>query len=207
VIGSTEASAAAVVGAEGEETAPGQEPEAAPEARDTSADARFRVVPAVYVLLRREGPSPSGSRPASSGPDLAGGVPQVLLQLRQNTGYKDGHWAAAAAGHVERDESVLEAAVREVREELGIDVDPADLVPLTAMHRGEPGGPAIEQRVDFFFETTRWSGTPELQESDKAADLRWFPFVALPDPVVPHELAVLRAIRDGRVPPVMTFGF
>ncbi|MCF4123301.1 NUDIX domain-containing protein [Antribacter sp. KLBMP9083] len=168
---------------------------------------RFRVVPAVYVLLRREGPSPSGFRPASSGLDPSGGVPQVLLQLRQNTGYRDGHWAAAAAGHVERDESVLEAAVREVREELGIEVDPADLVPLTAMHRGERGGPAIEQRVDFFFETTRWSGTPVLQEADKAADLRWFSFVALPDPIVPHELAVLRAIHDGHVPPVMTFGF
>lgn len=195
MIGSTETGAAAVVGGPGSA------------ARDASADHRFRVVPAVYVLLRREGPSPSGSRPDSSGLDPAGGVPQVLLQLRQNTGYKDGHWAAAAAGHVERDESVLQAAVREVREELGIDVDPEDLVPLTAMHRGEPGGPAIEQRVDFFFETTRWSGTPVLQESDKAADLRWFPFVALPDPVVPHELAVLRAIQDGQVPPVMTFGF
>lgn len=155
--------------------------------RDTSADHRFRVVPAAYVLLRREG--------------------QVLLQLRQNTGYLDGHWATAAAGHVERDESVLQAAVREAREELGIEVAGADLVPLTVMHRGQPGGPALEQRVDFFFEAVRWTGTPVLREVHKTADLRWFPFVALPEPVVPHELQVLRAIHDGHVPPVMTFGF
>ncbi|WP_125775316.1 NUDIX hydrolase [Antribacter gilvus] len=155
--------------------------------RDVSADHRFRVVPAAYVLLRREG--------------------QVLLQLRQGTGYLDGHWAAAAAGHVEEGESVVQAAVREAREELGIDVDPADVRPLTAMHRGDPTGPALEQRVDFFFEVTRWSGTPELQETDKAAGLAWFSFVALPSPVVPHELAVLRALHDGHVPPVMTFGF
>ena len=38
-------------------------------------------MPATYVLLRREN--------------------EVLLQLRQNTGYRDGHWAAAIAGHVE----------------------------------------------------------------------------------------------------------
>ncbi len=159
---------------------------------DGSADHRFRVVPAVYVYLRREG--------------------QVLLQLRQHTGFMDGHWAAAAAGHLEAGESALAAAVREVREELGVDVAPDDLVPVTTMHRGEPGGPALEQRVDLVFTTTRWSGDLEIREPEKAADLRWFGFVALPEPVVPHELAVLRAMHDEgrhgtRVPPIMTFGF
>ncbi|MCA5893132.1 NUDIX domain-containing protein [Isoptericola sp. NEAU-Y5] len=159
---------------------------------DGSADHRFRVVPAAYVYLRREG--------------------KVLLSRRAGTGYRDGYWAAAAAGHVEPGESVLDAAVREAREELGIEVDPRDLRPLTTLHRGEPGGPALEQRVDLMFEVTRWDGTPSLQEPDKASDLGWFGLVALPDPVVPHELAVLRALHDaGRhgtvVPPIMTFGF
>jgi 8-oxo-dGTP diphosphatase len=159
---------------------------------DGTADHRFRVVPAAYVLLRREG--------------------QVLLQLRQGTGFMDGHWAAAAAGHVEPGESVHEAAVREAREELGVEIDAADLEPVTTMHRGQRGGPALEQRVDFFFTATRWSGTPEIREAAKAGDLRWFPFVALPTPVVPHELVVLRALHDAgrhgtRVPPILTEGF
>jgi len=159
---------------------------------DGSADRRFRVVPAAYLYLRREG--------------------KVLLHLRAGTGYRDGHWAAAAAGHVEPGESVLDAAVREAREELGVEVAPGDLEPVTTLHRGEPGGPALEQRVDFIFSATRWTGTPRLQEADKAADLGWFSFVALPDPVVPHELAVLRAMHDAgrhghRVPPIMTSGF
>ncbi|SKC79549.1 NUDIX hydrolase [Krasilnikoviella flava] len=159
---------------------------------DGSADHRFRVVPAAYVYLRREG--------------------QVLLQLRQGTGFMDGHWAAAAAGHVEPGESVVGAAVREAREELGVVIDPADLVPVTTMHRGLPGGPALEQRVDFFFTATRWSRSPEIREPGKVADLRWFPFVALPEPVVPHELVVLRALHDEgrhgtRVPPILTDGF
>ncbi|WP_425450754.1 NUDIX hydrolase [Xylanimonas oleitrophica] len=161
---------------------------------DGSADHRFRVVPAAYVYLRREG--------------------QVLLQLRRGTGYRDGHWAAAAAGHVEPGESVVQAAVREAREELGVEVDEPDLRPVTVMHRGQPGGPALEQRVDVFFEAHRWAGTPTLLESAKAADLRWFPFVALPEPVVPHELRVLRALRDASrgsshegVPRLMVDGF
>lgn len=153
---------------------------------DGSADHRFRVVPAAYVYLRREG--------------------QVLLHRRARTGYMDGHWAGAA-GHVEPGESVVAAAVREVREELGVEVDPADLRPVTTMHRGQPGGPALEQRVDFFFEAVRWAGAPVLQEAGKADDLGWFPFAALPEPVVPHELVVLRAIHDGEVPQIMTYGF
>lgn len=153
---------------------------------DGSAGHRFRVVPAAYVYLRRDD--------------------EVLLHLRAGTGYRDGHWAAAA-GHVEPGESVLDAAVREAREELGVVVEPGDLRPVTAMHRGEVGGPALEQRVDFFFEARRWSGTPEIRETAKASALGWFPLDALPTPVVPHELVVLEAIRDGSVPPVVTFGF
>lgn len=152
---------------------------------DGSADHRFRVVPAAYVYLRREG--------------------RVLLQRRAGTGFMDGHWAAVA-GHVEPGESVVAAAVREAREELGVVVRPEDLRPLTTMHRGMPGGPALEQRVDFFFEAVRWQGEPALREA-KADDLGWFPFVALPDPVVPHELVVLRAIHDGHVPPILAYGF
>ncbi|MGH3585901.1 MAG: NUDIX hydrolase [Pseudonocardia sp.] len=159
---------------------------------DGSADHRFRVVPAAYVYLRREG--------------------QVLLHMRQGTGFMDGHWAAGAAGHVEAGESVVDAAVREAREELGVEVDPADLDPVTTMHRGQPGGPALEQRADFFFTATRWSGSPEIREPHKSADLRWFAFVALPEPVVPHELVVLRALHDAgrhgtQVPPILTDGF
>ena len=152
---------------------------------------RFQVVPAAYVFLRR----------------TSDGVDQLLLQLRQGTGYMDGHWAAAAAGHVEAGESVLDAAVREAAEELGITIDPADLVPLCAMHRTvAPHGP-IDERVDFFFECRRWAGTPRTQEADKSADLRWFDLDSLPDPVVPHEHQVMAALRDGDLRAIVTHGF
>jgi 8-oxo-dGTP pyrophosphatase MutT (NUDIX family) len=154
-------------------------------------DVRFRVVPAAYVLLRR----------------TEAGAEQLLLQLREGTGYMDGHWAAAAAGHVEAGESVFDAAVRETAEELGVRIDPADLVPLCAMHRTvAPHGP-VDERVDFFVECRSWSGEPRLQEPDKSADLRWFDLNALPTPVVPHELQVMTALRDGTLRPIVTHGF
>ncbi len=152
---------------------------------------RFQVVPAAYVLLRRR--SDRGE--------------ELLLQLRQGTGYMDGHWAAAAAGHVEAGESVVDAAIREAAEELGIGIDPADLVPLCAMHRTvAPHGP-VDERVDFFFECRRWNGKPARLEPAKSAELRWFDVDALPEPVVPHELQVMTALRAGRMQPVVTHGF
>jgi 8-oxo-dGTP diphosphatase len=152
---------------------------------------RFRVVPAAYVLLLRR----------------TGSDAEVLLQLRRNTGYRDGHWAAAAAGHVEADESVFAAACREAAEEVGVKIDEGDLEPLTTMHRTHGNHDPVDERVDFFFGCHRWVGEPRLLEAAKAADLRWFPLAALPDPVVPHERYVLDALRENRLPTITAHGF
>ena len=149
---------------------------------------RFVVVPASYVFLLRDG--------------IAG--TEVLLQLRQNTGYMDHHWAAAAAGHVERGETAYDAAHREAVEEIA--VGDLDLKFVTAMQRTRSGEP-IDERIDFFFTARSWTGEPRIVEREKCAELRWCPLTALPDPVVPHELAVLEAIRTGRTTAYSTFGF
>lgn len=136
---------------------------------------RSLLVAAAYVVLRRGD--------------------EVLLQLRRNTGYMDGRWGVLA-GHVDPGESVHEAAAREAFEEGGVRVDVADLVALTALHRFERGGPAVEQRFDAFFLARTWTGEPALQEPDKSAAMRWFPLAGLPD-VVPHERLVLDALATG----------
>ncbi len=152
---------------------------------------RFAIVPASYVFLLRGGPDPAG--------DL-----EVLLQLRQNTGYMDDHWAAAAAGHVERGETAYDAAHRESLEEIG--VDGLDLTFVTAMQR-TAHGPAIDERVDFFFTARTWAGEPHIVEPAKCAELRWCRLDDLPDPVVPHERVVLTGLRNGTIEPYTSFGF
>ena len=145
---------------------------------------RTQLVPASYVFLLR--PGPDGA--------------EVLLHLRQATGYLDGHWATLA-GHVESGETAREAAVREVFEESGVHVD--DLEPLTAVHRVQPGGPPVEQRVDFFWRCTSWTGEPAVQEPAKNGGFAWYPLVALPEPLVPQEAAVLHLLRDGAPVPAI----
>jgi 8-oxo-dGTP pyrophosphatase MutT (NUDIX family) len=153
----------------------------------------FQVVPAAYLLLLR-----------GEADDT-----EVLLQLRgPGASYMSGHWAAGAAGHIEYGESVAVAAAREAREELGVEVRPGDIEPLCTMQRTEPGNPnPIEQRVDFFVTSRRWSGEPTIQEPGKCLELRWCRFGELPDPVVPHERHVLEQYAHGRVPPIISQGF
>jgi 8-oxo-dGTP diphosphatase len=149
---------------------------------------RFVVVPASYVFLLRDGASGT----------------EVLLQLRQNTGYMDDHWAAAAAGHVEKGETAYDAARREAHEEIGVGDLALEFV--TSMQRTQSGEP-IDERIDFFFTTRSWSGAPRVVEPAKCAALEWFALSALPEPVVPHELTVLHGMISGEIAPYTTFGF
>ena len=59
---------------------------------------------AVYLILRRDD--------------------RVLFGLRRGTGYRDGEWGLPS-GKLEAGERLLDAMVREAKEELGLDLDPA----------------------------------------------------------------------------------
>lgn len=148
---------------------------------------RFRLVPAAYVYLRRES--------------------DVLLQLRQNTGFMDGYWAAAIAGHVEAGESVTATAIREATEEVAVTIPASALTALTVLHRTDGSDDPVEQRADFFFESRFWIGEPRIVEEAKCADLRWFPLEALPDRLPPHERYVLDRLRDDDLSAFAPFGF
>ena len=59
----------------------------------------FRTLSAVFpIILRREG-----------------GRTQILLHLRQNTGYMDGFWDVAGSGHVDGGETASQALCRASR--------------------------------------------------------------------------------------------
>jgi 8-oxo-dGTP pyrophosphatase MutT (NUDIX family) len=115
---------------------------------------------AVHVLLVRDG--------------------RILLLRRANTGYEDGNYSVVA-GHVEAGEQIVETAVREAREEAGIEIAPEDLRIVGIMHRR-----ADDERIDFFAVAARWSGEPRSAEPDKCDELRWFAIDALPANVIAY---------------------
>lgn len=153
---------------------------------DVGGHGRFVVVPAAYVYLLREG---------------ARGT-EVLLQKRGDVPFMAGHWAAGAAGHVEKGETAYVAAARELREELDVTAD--DLTFEFSMQR-TGSGEAIDERIDFFFTARSWQGTPRVVEEAKCADLGWFPLDDLPTPTVPHEAYALAHL--GGSDRYLTYGF
>ena len=117
---------------------------------------------------------------------------RVLLTLRATQLPGGGCWELPG-GHLEPAESVLECAVRELREEIGVEVAAGDLHFAHACHAFTTSG---ESRMALFFEATRWTGTPVIAEPASCDALDFFPIGALPRPMVPyHAQAIARYLR------------
>jgi 8-oxo-dGTP pyrophosphatase MutT (NUDIX family) len=112
---------------------------------------------------------------------------QVLLLLRCNTGYRDGEYSVPA-GHLDGNETVVSAAIREAKEETGVDIVPTDLSFSSVMHRNEG-----EERVDFFVHVLKWRGEPLNTEPEKCGELRWAKVSELPESTIPY---VRKAIEN-----------
>lgn len=123
---------------------------------------------------------------------------QVLLMRRAGTGFFDGQYSLPG-GHVEPGESVLAAAVRELREETGLVVLEADLAWLGVVHRLSD-----TNRIDFFLRAKGWQGDPAICEPDKCDRLEWWARDCLPQPMVSY---VETALRQTHVPWVLELGW
>jgi 8-oxo-dGTP diphosphatase len=141
------------------------------EARGSMATDRFKLLSAVHLFLVRDG--------------------QVLLSRRFNTGYEDGKYSVVA-GHLNGDEEVKAAMIREAREEVGVEISPLDLQVVGVMHRK-----SNDERIDFFLVTTSWSGEVTNREPGKCDQLAWFDLDELPENVIPYVRKALDNYRKG----------
>lgn len=96
---------------------------------------------------------------------LVDGEGRVLVQQRPPGGSMAGLWEFPG-GKVERDETPEFALIRELREELGIDVTAACLAP--ACFASEPLGD--RHLLLLLYVCRKWSGTPQARH---AAALQW----------------------------------
>lgn len=122
---------------------------------------RFTLRAAVYLLLCKDN--------------------QILLQRRFHTGWMDGKYSLIA-GHIDGNESVTDAMMREAHEEAGITLHKETLEPATVLHRKS----ADQEYIDFFFITRHWNGEPRIMEKEKCDELRWFSLDNLPENLLPH---------------------
>ncbi len=121
---------------------------------------RFKMIAVVYLFFLREN--------------------KILLLRRQNTGYEDDNYSVTA-GHVDDNESLYTAAIREAKEETGLDLSKNDISLVHIMHKKEK-----DIRMDFFFTAKKWKGEPKNTEPNLCSDLRWFPTDHLPKNIIGH---------------------
>lgn len=133
---------------------------------------RHKITPSVYMVLVRDG--------------------KILLARRANTGFMDGMYSFPA-GHLEGSETLKQGAIREAKEEVGVDVEPNDAQLVHVVSRlGHDG-----ERVGFFFRTEKWSGEPKIMEPDKCDDVAWFAVDAVPENTVDYVKEAIKLFSKG----------
>jgi 8-oxo-dGTP diphosphatase len=117
---------------------------------------------------------------------------RVLLMRRAGSGYADGQ-LGLPAGHVDLGETPTQCALREVAEELGVQLDPDALQPIGTMFRR-----SLEPRVDIFFTTNTWTGNPTINEPHKCTELVWAHPDQLPEDALDYIGQAIINARAGR---------
>ncbi len=132
---------------------------------------RFTYIGSAYLFLIRDG--------------------KILLQRRYNTGFMDGFYGVPA-GHLDGEETAREGCVREIKEEIGIDVNIKDLSVVHVMHRKAQN----DERIDFFMTAKAYTGAITNCEPEKCDDLRWFPLDELPENMIPYVKVALENYKN-----------
>ncbi|MGO4573883.1 NUDIX hydrolase [Microvirga sp. 2TAF3] len=136
-----------------------------------SAHHRHQLTASVFVVLRRSN--------------------EICLLRRAHTGWMDGYMSIPAGG-LDANETILEAAIREAREEVGITLEPSALRHAHTLHS------LTESRdwLGHFFMATEWAGEPQICEPDKHDTLIWAPVSALPHNMIPYIRQGLLGIEE-----------
>lgn len=119
---------------------------------------RYKFIGAVYLILIKEN--------------------KILLLKRANTGYEDGNYSLVAR-HMDGNETIKQAMIREANEEAGIIIDENDIEIAAFLHRKTD-----PERFDFFLKCDKWSGEVTNMEPDKCSELIWYDINNLPENIV-----------------------
>lgn len=115
---------------------------------------------------------------------------EVLLALRKNTGYHDGEYELPG-GHVDAGEDIIQAMIREAKEELLIEIEEKDLKIAHIIHHYS------KDRINFILTTDSYKGIPQIGEPDQCENLEWFSINKLPSNTMPKVRIILENINNG----------
>ena len=122
---------------------------------------------------------------------------EVLLLKRSMKCKTDrGIWSRPGGG-VEFGETFEEAVVREIREEIGVDIDVIKCLDYTNDLKFEDG--MQKHWITLGFLGRIKSGEPKVMELDKHDEVRWFPMDNLPENLTVYTKRGLDALKAGNI--------
>lgn len=134
--------------------------------------------------------------PAYVGIILLSSNGDCFLVKRANSAWAESCWNFPG-GLVEPGESIIDAAVRETQEEIGVRVNPA-YFRLTHVLDVQKGGTNTQSIYGFYFMARVWEGEPKNNEPAKITDAQWFSPKALPENITEHAMLALQAIAQSK---------
>ena len=125
------------------------------------------------------------------------GNEEVLLGKRKGRTAASGQWNFPG-GHIKKGEKLQEAALREIREELGekIEIALSDQIIGVIQNRLSPD---YDPHVIIVLKALHLAGEPELMEPDKCWRWSWFPVDKMPRLVFSEVRQILINRSDGLV--------
>lgn len=108
------------------------------------------------------------------------------------------------SGKVDQGEAFSAAAIREAKEEVGIDIRPEDLEYVLTLHRKSDDNPD-QAWVDILFICEKWEGEPYNAEPHKHSELQWLDLDELPTTVMEYQRALVEAFKNNV--PYVEFGW
>ena len=123
---------------------------------------------------------------------------KIAFVLRSNTDWMNSYYGLPS-GKTEKKESFAAGAVREAKEEIGIDVTEQQLKPAIVVHRFSTNQDKGDMEwVDMYFEVSEYGGEAHNAEPHMHSELAWLDPEDLPENVIPSVAASLKAWREGK---------
>lgn len=114
---------------------------------------------------------------------------KILFSQRKNTGFMDGKYQLPA-GHMDGDESMATAMIRELKEEIDIDVQEKDIKVVHISHRISQSD---REYFDVYLEVSDFTGTPVINEPEKCSALEYFDITSVnPEDFVMYDIDVIK---------------
>ena len=117
---------------------------------------------------------------------------QALMVKRHNTDWAQGFWNFPG-GLVEKNETLLQAAIRETQEEVGVVVNPEDfkLVHVLYVIKNDTNTKDI---IGFYFMAESWCGEAVNAEPHRHSEIGWFDINRLPSNSTKHALQAINGL-------------